>query len=96
MEHMARKDDPDDIESLLAEAERTLSGGGARPPARREEGPVERSGGRVRTAAVSAAVAGGAVWVLFALLPFLRATSGAVGAFLATFAVLLVLGVRRR
>lgn len=94
---MARKDhDPDDVESLLADAERTLSGGVARPPSRREEGPVERSGGRMRSAAVSAAVAGGAVWVLFAVLPFLRATSGAVGAFLATFVVLLVLGGRRR
>jgi hypothetical protein len=94
---MARKkDDGDDIESLLAEAERTLAGGAPRPPARQEERPVERSGGWVRTAAVSAAVAGGAVWVLFAVLPFLRAGSGAVGAFLATFTVLLVLGGRRR
>lgn len=93
---MAReKDDGDDIESLLAEAERTLAGGTARPPARHDERPVERAG-RVRTAAVSAVVAGGAVWVLFAVLPFLRAGSGAVGAFLATFAVLLVLGGRRR
>ncbi len=93
---MARKDDPDDIESLLAEAERTLSGGTSRSPQPRDASPPERSGGRVRTAAVSAAVAGGAIWVLFALLPFLRATSGAVGAFLATFLVLLVLGGRRR
>lgn len=94
---MAGKDhDPDDIESLLADAERALSGGAARSPSSREEGPVERTGGRVRTAAVSAAVAGGAVWVLFAILPFLRATSGAVGACLATFVVLLVLGGRRR
>lgn len=94
---MARKnDDGDDIESLLAEAERTLAGGASRPPARREEGSLERSGGRVRSAAVSAAVASGVVWVLFAILPFLRAGSGAIGAFLATFVVLLVLGGRRR
>lgn len=42
------------------------------------------------------AVAASAVWVLFALLPFLRAGSGAAGAFIATFVVLLVLRGRRR
>jgi hypothetical protein len=36
-------------------------------------------------------VAGVGVWVLFALLPFLRATSGGVGAFLAAFVAVLLL-----
>jgi hypothetical protein len=49
---------------------------------------------RVSTAAVSGAVAAALIWVVFAALPFLGATSGAVGAFLATFVAILVL--RRR
>lgn len=88
--------DPDDIEALLADVERSLSGDPTRTPERRDEGAVERRSSRVRTAAVSAAVAASAVWVLFALLPFLRAGSGAAGAFIATFLVLLVLRGRRR
>jgi hypothetical protein len=35
------------------------------------------------------------VWFLFAVLPFLRATSGAVGAFLAAFMAVLVFRRRR-
>lgn len=91
---MAERDDKnDDIEKLLAEAERTLSGTSGRPAAG-QDGPLEPRRGlqaRLRTAAVSGATAAAVVWVLFALLPFLRATSGAVGAFLATFAVVLLL-----
>lgn len=84
----------DDVESLLAEVERSLGGGSTGPPQRRADSPPARTS-RIRSAAVTGAVAGGVVWVLFALLPFLRAGSGAIGAFLATFVVLLVLGRRR-
>jgi hypothetical protein len=93
---MAERDDKrSEIERLLAEAEATLAGSSG-VPAARADSPVEarRHGGlqaRLRTAAVSGAVAAAAVWVLFALLPFLRSTSGAVGAFLATFVVVLLL-----
>jgi hypothetical protein len=44
---------------------------------------------------MAGAVAGAGVWVLFALLPFLRAGSGGVGAFLATFVAVLLLPRRR-
>jgi hypothetical protein len=89
---MAERDDkPSDVEKLLAEVEGTLSG----KPAARSAGPVEPASGgfatRVRRATLSAATAFAIVWVFFALLPFLRATSGAVGAFLATFVVVLLL-----
>ena len=50
---------------------------------------------RLRTALTVGAVAGAGVWVLFALLPFLRATSGGVGAFLAAFAATLLFRRRR-
>jgi hypothetical protein len=43
---------------------------------------------------VSGVVAAVVVWVVFAVLPFLGAFSGAAGAFLATFAAVLLL--RRR
>ena len=83
-----------DIDRLLAEVEGTLSG---KPAGGSASGEVQQSGGRrglgarARAAAVSGAVAGGAVFVLFMLLPFLRAPSGAVGAFLGAFVVALVL-----
>jgi hypothetical protein len=98
---MADRDEGTDIDKLLAEVDGMVGGGsapaarsGSRQPAARAD---EGAGGftaRVRTAAVAGAVGGGAVWVLFALLPFLRATSGGVGAFLATFVAVLLL--RRR
>jgi hypothetical protein len=92
---MADRDDKrSEIEKLLAEAESTLAGGTGRPAPRADQ-PVERPRrglqARLRTAAVSGAVAAAVVWVLFALLPFLRSNSGAVGAFLATFVVVLLL-----
>ena len=65
-----------------------------RNPARQEDslgGVVADLGRRVRVAVLSGAVAGAAVWVLFALLPFLRAGSGATGAALATFVAVLLL-----
>jgi hypothetical protein len=100
---MADRDKGSDIDKLLAEVDGMLEGGtgskggtaarrGSSEPARVDEG-----GGfpaRVRAAAMTGLVAGGAVWVLFALLPFLRATSGGIGAFLATFVAVLLL--RRR
>ena len=50
---------------------------------------------QVRAATVSGAVAAAGVWLVFAVLPFLRAPSGAIGAFLATFAAVLVFRRRR-
>jgi len=95
---MAERDKGSDIDRLLAEVEGTLSGKAPAAPEGREVGRRERrSGGlvgRARTAAVSGAVAAGAVWVAFAVLPFLRAPSGAIGAFLGAFVAVLVL--RRR
>lgn len=94
---MAERDKPTDIDKLLAEVDAMTSGV---PAARRPATPparVEEPGGfmgRVRTAATAGVVGGGVVWVMFALLPFLRAGSGAAGAFLATFIAVLLL--RRR
>jgi hypothetical protein len=95
--------DPDkrtDIDKLLAEADQMLAGAGAAPvrpvqPRERTESEPDRLVQQLRAAAFSGAVAAGAVWVLFAVLPFLRATSGAVGAFLATFVAVLVFRRRR-
>jgi hypothetical protein len=55
---------------------------------------VHDLGGRGRSAVVAAAVAYAGVFVIFALLPFFGALSGAAGAALATFVAVLVL--RRR
>jgi hypothetical protein len=96
--------DPDkkrtDIDKLLAEADQMLAGGGAAPvravqPREGTEPEPGRLVQQVRAAAISGAVAAGAVWVLFAVLPFLRAGSGAVGAFLAAFTAVLVFRRRR-
>ena len=94
---MAERDKPTDIDKLLAEVDAMTGGGSggrgaAQPPARVEQGSGLTA--RVRTAATAGVVGAGVVWVLFALLPFLRAGSGATGAFLATFIAVLVL--RRR
>ena len=65
-----------------------------RNPARQEDslgGVLAEVGRRFRIAVLSGAVAGGAVWVLFAVLPFLRAGSGGAGAALATFVAVLLL-----
>jgi hypothetical protein len=95
--------DPDkrtDIDKLLAEADQMLAGAGATPvravqPREGTEPEPGRLVQQLRAAAFSGAVAAAAVWVLFAVLPFLRATSGAVGAFLATFVAVLVFRRRR-
>jgi hypothetical protein len=88
---MAHSDD--EIERLLAETERTLgnSGGSARsatPPPAAEKTPTafELS---VRVSAVSGLLAAVVVFAVFAVLPFLRAFSGAAGAFVATFFIVL-------
>lgn len=95
---MARNDRPDDIDALLAEVEHSLSGAPAaqrgKAPARREE--PSSSGGALSRAAVAGAVAAVVVFVLFGLLPFLGATSGAAGAFLGAAVTALVLGLLHR
>jgi hypothetical protein len=88
----------DDLERLLREVEASLGG----PPAKKakaEVTPAKGSGGglsaAVPTAFVSAAAAGVVTWLLFAVLPFVSAWSGAWGAALATFVSVLVLRWRR-
>lgn len=98
---MAREDRPDDIDSLLAEVERSLSGAPApqrgKAPATRQSGtPAPSGGGALSRAAVAGVVAAVVVFVLFALLPFLGATSGAAGAFLGATVTALVLGFLHR
>jgi hypothetical protein len=97
---MADPDKGTEIDKLLAEADQMLAGAGATPvravqPRQGTESEPGRLVGQLRTAAVSGAVAATAVWFLFAVLPFLRATSGAAGAFLATFMAVLVFRRRR-
>lgn len=103
---MAKRRD-DDIESLLAEVDQSLSGKasarpvaprGASSVARPERGDTWRTAlaRRVRIAAVGAAVAAVVVFVAFFFTPLLGAVSGAAGAALATFVVLLVVPPRRR
>ncbi len=97
---MADPDKRTDIDKLLAEADRVLAGEGATParavqPRQGAESEPGRLVPQVRAAALSGAVAGAAVWFLFAVLPFLGAMSGAVGAFLATFVAVLVFRRRR-
>lgn len=97
---MAERDKPTDFDKLIAEVD-AMTGGGtparrpaAPPPARSDESSSDGFMARVRTAATAGVVGGGVVWVIFAVLPFLRAGSGAIGAFLATFVAVLLL--RRR
>ncbi|GAA0638508.1 hypothetical protein GCM10009547_48380 [Sporichthya brevicatena] len=90
----------DEIDRLIAEADAALGRPAASPPARsrREPAPVadaavERPPGRFETSlkvsAVSGGVAAALVFATFAVLPFLGAFSGAAGAFVATFAIVL-------
>jgi hypothetical protein len=97
---MADRDKGTDIDKLLAEVDGMITGGGT--PARGAVAPsssAESSRGgfvtRVRTATISGAVAGVGVWCVFAVLPFLAAPSGAVGAFLGTFGAVLIFRRRR-
>jgi hypothetical protein len=101
---MADRDKRIDVDKLLAEVDGMMSGGGT--PPKRAVAPVDGVqaasdglvGGLVaqfRAATVSGAVAAVGVWCIFAVLPFLRAPSGAVGAFLGTFAAVFVFRRRR-
>jgi hypothetical protein len=97
---MAERDKGTDVDKLLAEVDGMLSGGGTTParsvqPHGAEEHSTGGLVGQLRAAAVSGAVASVGVWFLFAILPFLRATSGAVGAFLAAFVAVLIFRRRR-
>jgi hypothetical protein len=95
---MADRDKGTGIDKLLAEVDGMMSGGGT--PAKGAVAPSEQaSRGRlatqVRTAGLSGAVAAVGVWCVFAVLPFLAAPSGAVGAFLGTFAGVFIFRRRR-
>jgi hypothetical protein len=97
---MADRDKGTDIDKLLAEVDGMLAGGTtpAKRPVAPLDGPEPTSGGlvgQVRAAAVSGVVAAVGVWCIFAVLPFLKAGSGASGAFLATFVAVLVFRRRR-
>lgn len=101
---MARGDS-DDMEKLLREAEQTLGGRAGAEPARRSGSrraarstPPARKGGRgaVGIAATSGAAAAALVFVLFGLVPFLGALSGAAGAFVGVFLAVLIGRLRRR
>jgi hypothetical protein len=86
---MAHSDD--EIERLLAETERALgSSRPATPPpaadAARAPSAFETS---VRVSAICGLIAAAVVFAVFAVLPFLRAFSGAAGAFVATFFIVL-------
>jgi hypothetical protein len=92
----------DEIERLLAETERALGRSPARPaappPAADPRAPsaFETS---VRVSAVCGLIAAAVVFAVFAVLPFLRAFSGAAGAFVATFFIVLgqrITGRRKR
>jgi len=96
---MADRDKDMNIDKLLAEVEGVMGARPASVPAprgdRRAEPVAAGLTARVRGAVVSGAAAAVVVWVLFALVPFLGATSGAAGAFLATLVTVLVLPRRR-
>jgi hypothetical protein len=96
---MAGSSQPDDYSKLLRDVEASLSGGdpargrGSTPvPARRE---ATGTSSRTTTALVAGGVAAAVVGLLFALLPFLGAVSGAAGAFLGAAVVAFVLTRRR-
>ncbi len=103
----------DEIDRLIAEADAALgrapAGGPAaslsRPrPARQTEaaaveGPPGRFESSVRVSAISGGVAAALVFATFALVPFFGAFSGAAGAFVATFFIVLgqrIFGRRQR
>jgi hypothetical protein len=97
---MADRDKGTDIDKLLAEVDGMLTGGGTAPerpvaPADSEESKPGFIGGRIRAATTSGAVAAVGVFCVFAVLPFLAAPSGAIGAFLGTFAAVLIFRRRR-
>lgn len=78
----------DDIERLIAETEASMSGR-PKPSAPQPVRPPGRLESSARTAAISGAVSAALVFIVFGILPFLRAPSGAAGAFVATFFIVL-------
>jgi hypothetical protein len=102
----------DDYEKLMAEVEQSLGGTTpakptAKKPSRREVAAARRAAeaeaaerGRIasaaQTAVVSGVVAAAGIFVLFAFLPFLRAGSGAWGAFIATTIAVFITSLLRR
>jgi hypothetical protein len=86
--------EPSETERLLAEVDGMLAGAPTRPVAVVDEPGAGPLRSRLRAALLVGAVCGAGVWVLFALLPFLAATSGGLGAFLAATAT--TLAFRRR
>ncbi len=102
-----RSQDPDDIDALLAEVDRTLHAGtpsAAKQPARRAERAASsgrssianRLSNATSTALIAGAAAAVVIGVLFALLPFVAVWSGAIGAFCGAFGVGFVYGLRSR
>jgi hypothetical protein len=83
----------DEIDRLIAEADAALGRRPAPVAKRTESAPVERAPGRfessVKVSAVSGGVAAALVFATFAVLPFFGAFSGAAGAFVATFFIVL-------
>jgi hypothetical protein len=97
---MAERNEPQsEADKLLAEVDGMLGGGTAPQRSVQPHGPREGALGpiaaHVRAAVMAGAVAGVGIWVLFAILPFLRATSGGIGAFLAAFGAVLIFRRRR-
>lgn len=91
----------DEIDRLIAEAEAVLGNRPPRPPvAAGRPAPVEPATGRfdssVKVSALSGGVAAALVFATFAVLPFLGAFSGAAGAFVATFVIVLGQRIFRR
>jgi hypothetical protein len=81
----------DDIERLLAEAEGASGGRGAAKPtgASKPASPPGRLETSVRVSATWGASAAALVFLVFLVVPFLGPISGAAGAFVATFFILL-------
>jgi hypothetical protein len=96
---MAKQED--DFDRLMAETERALAAASpkAGPAARQEPARGQVEPGRfevsLRTSATAGGVAALLVWVAFAATPFLGAFSGAAGAFVATFVIVLVQRITR-
>jgi ferric-dicitrate binding protein FerR (iron transport regulator) len=89
---MAR-DEPQDIEALLAEVDRTVSGKSS--PAPKKTDPPTPWLRRTEIALAAAVCVAAAVWLAFAILPFLGAFSGAAGAFVGAFVAVLLFRRRR-
>jgi hypothetical protein len=97
---MADRDKGTDVDKLLAEVDGMLTGGVTAPkrpvaPAESEEARPGFIVAQIRAATTSGVVAAAGVFFVFAILPFLRAPSGAIGAFLGTFAAVLIFRRRR-